>query len=301
MANKRLFYGYVATILSTILWGASFVWTTDLLNVCNFPVITIVTLRLLVASILMLIIFKVEKIKKGDLKFFLLLSLFQPFLYFIGETYGIKYVGEASFAAVMISLIPVVAPFALSLIYRNKLKGELVLGAVVSVLGVVLMSLNFTGGENISLKGILFLCEAIITAVCYNVVLQKLLNKNYRPTTITAYQNTIALIFYIPLCIGFEGKEFMDINWSFRAIFDIFSLAVLCSSLAYICYSYGAKVISLSKEAIFNNGIPVVTIIISVIIGQEVLDLRKILGIAVVIIGLSISQANIFRHKKNGR
>ena len=65
-----------------------------------------------------------------------------------------------------------------------------------------------------------------------------------------------------------------------------------------MCYSYGAKIISISKEAVFNNGIPVVTIIISVIIGQEVLDLRKILGIAVVILGLSISQANIFKRKE---
>ncbi|MDY6423712.1 MAG: DMT family transporter, partial [Bacteroidales bacterium] len=121
MANRRLFYGYVATVISTVLWGASFVWTTDLLNVCNFPVISIVTLRLLVASVLMFIVFKVEKIRKGDLRYFLLLSMFQPFLYFIGETYGIKYVGEASFAAVMISLIPVVAPFALSLVYKSKL------------------------------------------------------------------------------------------------------------------------------------------------------------------------------------
>lgn len=298
MANRRLFYGYVATVISTVLWGASFVWTTDLLNVCNFPVITIVTLRLLVASVLMFIVFKVEKIRKGDLRYFLLLSMFQPFLYFIGETYGIKYVGEASFAAVVISLIPVVAPFALSLVYKSKLKGELVIGAIVSVLGVVLMSLNITGGGSISLKGILFLCEAIITAVCYNVVLQKLITKNYRPTSITAYQNAIALVFYLPLCIGFEGKEFLQIDWTFRAVFDIFSLAVLCSSLAYICYSYGAKIISISKEAVFNNGIPVVTIIISVIIGQEVLDLRKILGIATVILGLTLSQSNIFKRKR---
>ncbi|MBR1770028.1 MAG: EamA family transporter [Bacteroidales bacterium] len=293
MNKKRLFYGYAAAVISTILWGASFVWTTDLLQVCNFPAISIVTFRLLIASVFMLCVFKTEKIKKGDLKYFLLLSLFQPFLYFIGETYGIKYIGEASFSAVMISLIPVAAPFALSLVYKRKLKSELVLGAVISVVGVVLMSLNISNGGSISIKGVLFLCEAIVTAVCYNVVLEKLIHKDYKPTTITAYQNIFALIFYIPLCLSMEYKDILAIDWTFRAIADLVALSLLCSSVAYVCYSYGARIISVAKEAVFNNGIPVVTIIISLIIGQEAFSWRKILGMSVVILGLMISQTSL--------
>ncbi|MCF0209836.1 MAG: DMT family transporter [Bacteroidales bacterium] len=301
MANSRLIKGYIATILSTILWGASFVWTGELLQTYNFTPITIVFCRMVIASILMFAIFsamgKIERLKKKDVKIFVLLALFQPFLYFIGETYGLKFVGEASFAAVMIALIPVFAPFALSIIYKRKLKGELVVGAIVSVLGVVLMSLNL-GGQGISIIGILWLIEAIITACGYNVVLQTLLDRGYSAITITTYQNVFAAIFYIPLFFIMDFKTFPTIIWTGRAVFDILALSVLCSAIAYMCYSYGARIISLEKEAIFNNAIPVVTIIMSVMMGQEMLTIRKVLGMIVVILGLMLSQQNFIKKPK---
>lgn len=301
MLNNKLLKGYIATIIATILWGASFVWTSDLFQVCHFPAITIVLCRLVIASIIMFILFSLtgnlNKIKKEDLKLFVLLALFQPFLYFIGETYGIKYVGEASFAAVMISLIPICAPFALSMVYKTKVKGSIVLGAFISVVGVVLMSLNLSG-QGPSIKGILFLSEAVIVACVYNVLLQKLLKKGYGAITITTYQNIFATVFYIPLFFALEYKEFVVIQWTSRAILDIMFLAILCSSIAYVCYSYGAKIISIEKEAMFNNAIPVVTIIMSVMMGQEFLTIRKVLGMLVVIVGLMIGQGNILKKIK---
>lgn len=95
-----------------------------------------------------------------------------------------------------------------------------------------------------------------------------------------------------------EYKEFVAIQWTSRAILDIMFLAILCSSIAYVCYSYGAKIISIEKEAMFNNAIPVVTIIMSVMMGQEFLTIRKVLGMLVVIVGLMIGQGNMFKKIK---
>ncbi|MBQ9313048.1 MAG: EamA family transporter [Bacteroidales bacterium] len=297
--NKKI-KGYIATIVATVLWGASFVWTNQLFLECNFPGVTLILFRLAIAFVLMFSFFsitkKLDKVKKKDWKIFIALAVFQPFLYFIGETYGIKYIGDASFAAVMIALIPISVPLMIALFYKNKVKPLLVIGAVISVIGVVIMSMNISGG-NISLKGVLFLVEAIITACMYNVILRKLLSKGYGAITITTYQNMIATILYIPMFFIMEYKDFSSIQWSFTAVFNILALAVLCSSVAYVCYSYGASIISVEKEAVFNNAIPVVTIIFSILIGQEVFSIRKVLGMLVVLIGLMISQSDILLKK----
>ena len=105
-SNQAL--GYVAILFAMLFWGFSFVWIKQLL-LNNFPVFTIVFIRLVLASAVFITILKLQKklqhIERADYKDFLLLAFYEPFLYFIGEDFGLKYV-DASFAAVIIALIP---------------------------------------------------------------------------------------------------------------------------------------------------------------------------------------------------
>lgn len=75
-------------------------------------------------------------------------------------------------------------------------------------------------------------------------------------------------------------------------------LAILCSSGAFMLYGYGAKLISIMKVSVFTNAIPVVTIIFAVLLGQEDVTWNKLLGMAVVIGGLLLSQLVIKKRKK---
>ena len=299
MKNKNILYGYIAICIATILWGVSFVWTKELLN-NGFPVFTIVTFRIIVASIFLFFIFSIghrlEKIKKKDIKVFLVLAFFEPFLYFIGEDFGLKYV-DASFAAIIIALIPIVTTFTLHFFFKDKLKWELLIGAVISVTGIVLMSLNKTNTFAYSVKGLLLLLMAVITAAGYSVILQKLL-KSYGPVTITTYQNIFAIIFYIPMFFIFDSKEFFHLTWNFTTISNLLCLAILCSAIAYALYSYSAKVISVMKVSVFTNIIPIITIIFSGLIGQEVISVRKVVGIVIVVFGVILSQMNLIKKKE---
>jgi drug/metabolite transporter (DMT)-like permease len=297
--NKNLLYGYIAICISVVLWGISFVWTKGLLN-NNFPVFTIVTVRIITASIFLFIIFKInkglEKIRKKDIKTFFLLALFEPFLYFIGEDFGLKYV-DASFAAIIIALIPIVTTITLHFFYKDKLKIELLIGAIISVTGVVIMSLSKNNTFDFSVKGLMLLLLAVVTAAGYSVILQKLL-KSYGPVTITTYQNIFAIVFYLPMFFIFDFKSFSSLNWSFSNVRDLLCLAILCSAVAYALYSYSAKVISVAKVSIFTNLIPIITIIFSYLIGQETISFNKVLGIIIVVLGVILSQSNIINKKK---
>ncbi|MBR6333624.1 MAG: DMT family transporter [Bacteroidales bacterium] len=300
---KRSTYGYIAISFSMLFWGASFVWTKLLLN-ANFPVFTIVFFRLLIASAIFLTFFKIQgklqKIAGEDRKWFLLLALFEPFLYFVGEDFGLKY-SSASFAAVIIALIPIVVAVTMHFVDGEKLRLNLLLGAIVSIVGICIMTFSGEGQLEFTVKGLLLLCIALFSAGGYSVLLSRLLAKNYSPVTITTYQNFIAIFFYLPFVLIFDLKSWPEIQWSAQAIFSLCCLAILCSAGAYMLYSYAAKHIGITKLTVFTNAIPIVTILFAAALGQEALSIQKFIGIVIVVLGVIWSQTSSRREVQHAR
>lgn len=297
--NQQTLTAYIAIIFSMIFWGISFVWTKELLN-NNFPVFLILTIRLSISAILMLITFslikKLEKIQKEDIFKFILLAFFEPFLYFIGENFSMQYV-DASFAAIMIALLPIASPLALFIFNKEKIGWNLLVGVVISIIGITIMSINPEGQIQISWEGVLLLLLAVFAGAGYSVILSKLIHK-YNPFTITTYQNVLGIFYFLPCLLIFDLGKISSITWSFNSITSLILLAVFCSSGAFMLYSYGAKIISVIKVSVFTNAIPVVTIIAAVILGQEAFSLPKILGIVIVVMGLLFSQFGFNKNKK---
>ncbi len=297
--NQRTLIAYIAIILSMIFWGISFVWTKELLN-ANFPVFLILTTRLLISSILMFTTFfllhKLEKIQKKDIYKFLLLSFFEPFLYFVGENFSMHYV-DASFAAIMIALLPIVNPIALYIFNKEKIGWNLLFGVIISIVGITIMSINPEGQITISWQGVLLLLLAVFAGAGYTIILSRLIHK-YSPITITTYQNIIGIFYFLPCLLIFDLGKISSVAWSTEAIISLILLAVFCSSGAFMLYSYGAKIISVLKVSVFTNAIPVVTIIVAVILGQEQFSIPKILGIVIVVLGLLLTQFGFNKKKK---
>ena len=79
-------------------------------------------------------------------------------------------------------------------------------------------------------------------------------------------------------------------RWTPNTVLALVMLAVFCSSIAFMGYSYAVKTIPIAKASVFANAIPVITIVFAVIIGQETLTISKVVGITIVISGLLISQ-----------
>ncbi|MBO4488399.1 MAG: DMT family transporter [Bacteroidales bacterium] len=297
---KHSTFGYIAISFSMLFWGASFVWTKSLLN-ANFPVFTIVFFRLLIASIVFVTFFKIQgklqKIEKEDRKWFLLLAMFEPFLYFVGEDFGLKY-SSASFAAVIIALIPIVVAVTMHYVDGEQLRLNLLLGAIVSIVGICIMTFSGGGQMDFTLKGLLLLCLALLSAGGYSVLLSRLLGKNYSPVTITTYQNFIAIFFYLPFVLAFDLHHWPEIQWTAQSIFALCCLAILCSAGAYMLYSYAAKHIGITKLTVFTNAIPIVTILFAAALGQESLTIQKFVGIVVVVLGVIWSQTSSRRETK---
>ena len=129
-----------------IFWSFSFIWFKKANK--TFHPITIVFIRLAISVILLttfLVITKnFMKIRKKDRKLFLMLAVFEPFFYFLGESFGLTYV-SATVCSVLISTIPVFATIGAWLIFKEKLKMINYAGIILSFIGVLVFILNSDG------------------------------------------------------------------------------------------------------------------------------------------------------------
>lgn len=292
-------YAYISIFFSMLFWGMSFIWTKDLLN-AGFSPIIIITLRLIISAILLYVVFKLsgklDKIDKKDYKLFMLLSFFEPFLYFFGENWGLKYV-DASLGSIIISTIPVFVPFMLFFFHKERLSWQIIIGVFLTIIGLCFMTISPQMTFNVSGKGLALMFLAVFSAAGYSAVLYKVIKK-YKPITITTTQNIIGAIYYLPLFFIFEFKKFKTLEFNFENLYPLFALAILCSSIAFICYSYSAKRLTISKTTVFTNAVPIITILFVVLLGKELLTMSKILGMLIVILGVFLSQID-FKRKNN--
>jgi len=279
-----------------IFWAFSFIWFKEANK--SFPPITIVFIRLIFSVIFLttyLIITKsFMKIKKGDLKLFLTLAMFEPFFYFLGESFGLTYV-SATVCSVLISTIPVFATMGAWLIFKERLSMINYAGIILSFLGVLVFILNKYGTFSYNIKGLGLILLAVLSAVGYNLTLSRLVER-YRPVYIVNVQNIIGATLFLPLFLVLDFSQFIITPITFNMFKPIIELAVFASCGAFILYAYSVSNIGITKANVFTNCIPVFTALFSFLLLGEKLTVQNIIGMIIVISGLFMSQMNS-RHK----
>lgn len=283
---------YVVLIISTVFWGISFILTKELfLTEQHMTVSILITLRLAIATAVMFPMLaltgKLQRIKKQDIKWFLLLTLCEPFIYHLCETSGVQLV-SGSLASVIIATIPLFVPFGVWLVYRKRIGLPLLIGVVLSLTGVTVMILG-DGQLAGNPTGILFLAGAVLIAIVYTLLLVKVVD-HYHPIVVTTWQNLIGLIYFLPLMLITDAGSLTQLSWSPRMLALLLVLGICCSTLAYAGYNQGVRVLGASKACIFNNAIPIFSLIAAVLIGQERFGWLKVVGVVVTVAGVVISQ-----------
>jgi drug/metabolite transporter (DMT)-like permease len=289
---------YLLVILAEIFWGITFV-AFKYANQ-SFRPISIVTFRLAVSLIFLfgfaLLFKRLKRIQRGDLKWFLFLALSEPFFYFLGEAYGLTRV-SATVGAVIISLIPLIVPFASYYLFREKLTFMNYIGLGISFGGVLLVVLVRSGGISADMKGVLLMFIAVLSAVAYTMIV-KMMADRYNPITITAYQSLYGLIMFIPLFLILELPHLDLSRVTTNSLIAVGYLGVFGSGICFILITIGIRELGAARANIFGNLIPVVAAIVSFILLKESMPLLKILGIFLVIVGLFLSQAGSLKVKR---
>lgn len=298
MKNKS-WVPYGAALLSMIFWSFSFVWVKIVYEA--YGPLTTVLFRLLISTGLLLAFTilsrKLQKIQPGDLKLFILLAFFEPFLYFMGESYGLLYV-SSTVASVIVATIPLFSPIAAWYFYKEKLSRTNLYGLFITFLGVSLVVLDSSFNFTASPLGVSLEFLAVLGAIGYASIL-KGISHRYNTFTIITYQNLIGAFFFLPFWLGFEFRDFTSIPFHAQAFWAIVKLAIFASTFAFILFTYSVRNLGINKSNIFINVIPVFVAVIAFIVLGDQLNFHQMVGIAIVISGLFLAQIN-WKRKKNG-
>jgi len=287
-----------AAILSMIFWSFSFVWIKIVYEA--YGPLTTVLFRLLISSGLMLVFTilsrKLQKILPGDFKMFVLLAFFEPFLYFMGESYGLKYV-SSTVASVIVATIPLFSPIAAWYFYKEKLSRTNLFGLVITFFGVSLVVLDTSFNFTASPLGVALEFFAVFGAIGYASVL-KGISHRYNTFTIITYQNLIGAVFFLPFWLIFEMNDFTQVAFNAKAFWAIIKLAIFASTFAFILFTYSVRNMGINKSNTFINVIPICVAVFAYIILGDRLNFHQMVGIAIVISGLFLAQINWKRKRK---
>lgn len=286
---------YFYALAAMLFWGMSFVWTSKLL--VHFQPVTIIFIRLMISSVflflLMILTGRLERIRHEDYLILLSSAVFNPFLYFLGENFGVK-LTSATISSVIIATIPVFSPIVAWLTFREKISRLNIFGIFVSFTGVAVMlatrNLSLTGEG----KGVLYLFGAVFSSLIFSVFLKRL-TQTYSPLTIVAWQNILGAMMFLPVFLVFERNRLGQVSITSDIVSSFLFLSVFASSLAFVFFARTVKEIGISKANIYSNLIPVFTAFFSYFLLSEAFTLQKAAGIVLVIGGVYLSERNAKR------
>jgi len=268
---------YIAILSSITFWGVSYISSDLCLN--YMQPITLVTLRCIIAAIILLVVWKVKEPNTKIIKKHMPRMFSSGFVgivcYFIFEFYGIKYTSPAV-AAIILAAIPIISLIAQKILGREELNIFKVMGVVISLVGVTLVigigvpNINHDG----ELIGYLCMLGAALSWVVFNYITLPLYN-HYTPLTITTFQMVSGVIAIVPIFI-LSGEPIPIINATVTV--NVLFLAVFCSALGILFYMYAFRSLGIITTTLFINIQPFVTVIASMIVLKEFLNSNQIIG-----------------------
>lgn len=307
--NMKKIIPYLSIITAMLIWAGAGIAVKEALVV--FSPLTLIVLRFTLAVLLMLcigLVFRknevvgLQKVDRKDLPLFLLGGLFQPFLYFIFETYTYQSFASPTIAEALLSTQPVLAPLFALVLLRERVTRNNIIGIVLSTVGMLMLLL--VGADDFALGsswGVLLAILTVSMSVSYSVILRKIPSQ-YSPLSIVFYVQSFALLLFyvvwggealysggVELCSC--GVEWCSggVEW-WRSCAAVVYLAVLASVAAFVLFCYTVREIGVTRANVFNNVRPVFTAILMWLIFGEVLPVWKLVGIVVIIVGLFVSQ-----------
>lgn len=302
---KRLI-PYIAVVTAMLIWAGAGIAVKEALVV--FSPLTLIVLRFTLAVLLMLVvglifrsneILGLQRIAKRDIPLFLLGGLFQPFLYFIFETYTYQSFASPTIAEAMLSTQPVLAPVFAFLLLRERVTRNNIVGILLSTIGMLMLLL--VGADSYAMGnswGVLLAVLTVSMSVSYSVILRRI-PTCYSSLSIVFYVQSFSLIlFYVVWMIMGEASTLFynaaqlvqNTTQFLHSGAAVLYLAVFASVAAFVLFCYTVREIGVTRANVFNNVRPVFTALLMWLIFDEVLPIWKLIGIIIIIIGLFISQ-----------
>ncbi|MBC8468265.1 MAG: DMT family transporter [Planctomycetes bacterium] len=283
---------YVKLLFTTLFWGGAFVAGKVVSQ--NVGPFSIAFQRFAIASIfLILLTWKVEgklpALKKFQIIPVILLGMTGIFIYNVMFFKGLKII-EASRASLIIATCPVFITIFSAIFLKEKINLIKGLGITISICGAIVViskgniNLIFETGLG---RGELYIFCCVLSWVTYSLI-GKTVMRNLSPLASVSYSAIVgAVALFVPAC--FEGlfqniRNQSMLDWSCLCYLGIFATVI-----GFVWYYQGVQRLGPTKTGLFINFVPVFAILCAFLILQEPITISLVVGTALVISGVYLT------------
>lgn len=210
---------------------------------------------------------------------------------------GIQYTSPVD-TSVMCTLTPVFTLLLAAIFIGNPLTPLKVLGVVLGLSGALLMAFSNEGNEIATnpLLGNSLCIFAQICAAIYYVFFLKIINK-YPPFTIMKWMFLFSAITYIPVMLPFCNT----IEWGgfdSSSLLSIAYIIIFPTFLAYLLIPFSQKILKPTVISSYAYLQPVVSSLLSFIMGFALFGWNRIFATALIFIGVYLVSFSMSRQKQ---
>lgn len=285
----RTYIGEIMLCITAIIWGSGFVVSAVALE--HYTPYQILAGRFLIGFLILGVIFykKFKGLNKGIIIKGLVLGFFL-YIAFALQTVGLQYTTpskNAFLTAVNVVIVPFIAFFA----YKRKIDKFELTGAILAIIGIGFLSLQFSADVNVG--DLLTLACAV--AFAYQIFYTAKYVKDEDPITLTIVQMFFAAVFAWVVVL-FKGE--LSFSFETEAVGSLFYLAAFSTTLAFLFQTIAQKFTNETKAAIILSTESFWGMVFSVILLSEVLTARMVIGAILILCAIMISETKLSFLKK---
>ena len=286
-----LFVAMKARLVWVILcgiWGST--WLFIKLGLQDLPPLTFAGIRFVIASAILFFWIRIRRLQlprsRGDWIFLAVTGILS-----FGLNYGLVFWGEQYISSGLAALLQATLPAFGLVIAHFHLPGERLswtrIGGV--ILGVLGVGVVFSNQLAVSGRQALAGCIALILSAlfaAYANVLVKARKVKMNPVIIAGGQMVFGLMLLFAVGIPLEGNPF-NLRWTPMALVALFYLAIVGSVIAFVLYYWLVLNIDVTKSMLIALVTPVVAVILGMIVLDEEIGWRTLIGGAMIMTGIS--------------
>ncbi|MBN2504544.1 MAG: DMT family transporter [Bacilli bacterium] len=297
---------HFAGVLIAFIFGLSFMFSKIALD--HVIPIGLIAYRFLVAflgfELIRLSGIVKIKLQKNVLYPLMIVSLFQPILYFLFETYGLRMTTSGE-AGMMIALIPIFVAIFSALLLKEKPKKAQIFFIMLSVSGIVFIQV--AKGLDLASSdfwGFVLLFMAVISAALFNIA-SRSASKKLKPYEITYFMMlsgavVFNLMYIVQLAIEKRPLDYILNLGHLELVLPLLYLGIIASIGGFFLVNFALGILPAHVSSIYANLSTIVAIAAGAIVLHETLEYYHYVGGAMIIVGVygTVSLNRVYTKKK---
>ena len=286
MSATQKIMGHFYAIFTILVWGSCFVLTKEMLT--TYTAIQIIPLRMALAYVTLWVLRpKTLKLPRKDELMFILIGVTGGSLYFFLQNTALSYTYAAN-VSILVALAPILTVILAQLFSRSgeRLGKYVYIGAVIAIVGVVLVVLNGQLTFHLNPLGDFIALGAAFMWALYSILIKKY-TEQYDNFLVTRRVFLWAFLTAVPLMLLTDGMPdlkplfttpTMLLSWLFLGVFG--------NAVCFAIWNIAFKRLGVVVTNNYLYASPFVTVVVGWLLLDEKISWMSILGAVLITLGV---------------